>query len=119
FKVGIKFVLSWDIPGNWAFEVIMSLVLKDISHDFDPGGAIGSCKFYPQMSMRYLDPPKGSQKRTGKRPKVVALHGTISILTNNVIPTTLAGSLDPDLQSMASGVQAISMFYDTNISDDA
>ncbi len=117
FFVGIKLVLSWDIPDKWAIEVAMSLVLKGMKNDIDPGGAVMACKIYPQMSMRYRRPPKGSKKRKGKMPKVTALQGTIAFVTNNVIPTSLAGTLDPDLRSMANGKLAMSLFTDSNSSD--
>ena len=109
-RFGLKLTLSWDETNNWHYEVVMSLVLMGAAADFDPGGSIGACKFYPQLAMRYSAPKKGKPAK-----KIKELRGAIQIVAANVIPPNAV--LPDELLHMRSGRQSITLATDSNSSD--
>jgi hypothetical protein len=118
---GIKLTLSWDLPGSWAVDAILSVVLKDMKNDFDPGGAAWACKLYPQIALRYRRPSPKAPPRPNALPRVAALKGTVHLAYNNVIPTTLAQQMDGAWQqkwaSMCMGMLAATLATDSNSTD--
>jgi len=118
YQIGVKLTLSWDIPGRWSVEAAMSLLLDGHpDNDIDPGGAVMACKLFPQMAMRYRRPPREAGTWEGRLPRVRALKGTIFLVTNNTVPSSLAGSSSGHLAHMANDQLTISVFADSNSSD--
>lgn len=116
FRIGVKLTLWVLLPDRCSLEVIMSLVLKDKANDIDPGGAALACKLYPQLSLRHGTPPT-SPTTPKTLPRIRALHGTISVWANNVVPPELADGLmevDHHLAEMASGRNAATTITDSN-----
>jgi hypothetical protein len=113
FLGGVKLTLTWENVSGWQIQAAFGMTVRDKRNDFDPGGAAEACKFYPQLALQYDLPGKG----TGKLPKVTGLSGSIVLVTNNVIPTSMKGSLPAPLQMMANGQLAASLLVDSNNSD--
>ncbi|MEO8153872.1 MAG: hypothetical protein ABI605_12435 [Rhizobacter sp.] len=109
---GHRLSLTWAIPGHWDIEAVMSIVLRDVVNDFDPGGAVDAVKCYPQLSLRYRRP--AGVKSPGTLAKVEYLQGTIELMPVNVIPTNLMSSLPGHWMHMATGKQTAALFTDSN-----
>jgi hypothetical protein len=128
YKFGVKLALSWDLPGNWAVDAAMTLVLRGMKNDFDPGGAAMACKFYPELSLRYRRPSPGAAARLDRLPEVEALRGTVAVVANNVIAPSLVGPppsgdefdqhMHEHFHHMATGKLNIALMTDSNSSDD-
>ncbi len=113
YLAGFRLGLTWAIPGRWDVEAVLSFVIRDINNDFDPGGAVNALKCYPQLSMRYKRPATPTK---AKLPRVEHLVGTIELIPNNVIPTSLGPSIPGHLKHMANGDQSVALFTDSNAS---
>jgi hypothetical protein len=121
YQLGFKVCLTWEFANKRPVEVKITFVTCAPKNDFDPGGAVLACKFYPQMAMRILDPSAPPQdwcakstpfKREGKkRPKATSLQGAIVCVCNNVIPQTIQA---PGLEEFSTGTLKGSFFTDSN-----
>lgn len=108
YQNGIKVTLTWDFPSKRPVQAAFTFVTRGQKNDVDPGATVLACKFYPQIAMRVMQPPKRSGKT---RPKATSLRGSITAVCNNVIPTSVK---PPGLEAFGTGTVQGSFFADSN-----
>jgi hypothetical protein len=108
YQNGVKVTLTWDFPDKRPVQAAFTFVTRGQKNDFDPGGAVVACRFYPQIAMRVLDPVR----RTGKtRPRASSLRGSITVICCNAIPASVK---PPGLEEFGTGTIQGSFFADSN-----
>lgn len=122
-QAGVKASFSWTLPGVMVVEAEACLVVREARADADPGGAGLACKYFPQLSMRYLRLPNGPRQL-----QVESLKGTVVIDACNAIPNDLvlpsiSAAEDPrdfrhHLEEMRTGNVVAGLFTDSNTSSD-
>jgi hypothetical protein len=110
YLAALRMSLTWDIPGHWSIEGVLSVVFKDRATDFDPGSAAVGNKVYPQISLRYRKPTAGK----GPLAKVEWLTGSIHLVTGNVFRPDMHA---PGWGHMLTGTQQMVLAVDSNSSD--
>lgn len=104
-RAGVKLVLTWH-PENLEIRAEMSLVCHTVAHDFDPGGAVSACRFYPELTMTW-------SPVTPSAPTVTKLTGSVNIVATNRMEHDHSGH-HPDLPKMPPNRQVCSLFTDSN-----
>lgn len=75
-RVGVQLILHWQPEEGLLIRAEMSLVCRTIANDFDPGGAAEACKFFPELTLTWVE-------GASTAPPVSRLYGEVVILANN------------------------------------
>lgn len=109
YPYGVKLTLTDDFDGKCPVQVDMSLVVRGEGADIDPSGGLYACKFFPQLTLRWL--PGGS---TG----VKKFRGCVRVVLNNAVKAhDMGGGSDMgghDMGGATSPTTVVSFFCDTN-----
>jgi hypothetical protein len=114
-RIGVKLTLTWEMRGL-VIEGSLSLVMRGMRNDFDPGGAAEACKFFPQIALRWEKAPTKNRKSATKLPTVSEFRARLAMTANNVIPGGISG-VPHELHHHLRGTHIATLIVDSNASD--